>query len=312
MANSTTIAFGDLHPTIKGGEFPNHGCFGAHNSFSQYRPVRHDGRDERNHFTRELTSQMEVIEFWPHVSEAILNRDLRIAVDIFNSIGCYSDLFWVTPANSIGVNLREHPADKVFTAFMMIRDQLYGHNDILTCMFPPELPKEDFLLRKRIALFLRIAGFSMDMFGRVTLSSNVSAGAESCATHVPNGTDALAAYLFIFGSKEQCADCWAQEPVGVGDNYNGYIRDWSDRMNSVRTRRGYDPNDYGSISRWLYAWSKSDGHKDPQFDEKRRRLTVGQLLIRLRDRLASLATASDSEKSETIINVFDEIKDMYS
>ena len=59
MANSTTIAFGDLHPTIKGGEFPNHGCFGAHNSFSQYHPVRHDRRDERNYFTRELKNAAE-------------------------------------------------------------------------------------------------------------------------------------------------------------------------------------------------------------------------------------------------------------
>lgn len=308
MSNTTTIALNEIHPQVRGTEFRNHGCFGAHNSFSHYPTQTHQRTNGVN--AGNFTNIMEVIEFWPHISHEAILRDLSDAVDVYNSIGFWKDFFTISPANSIWVNLKEHPADKVFTGFMSIRDYLYGHYRGFEFLWEniEGLSKEEILLRKRIGLFLKISGVSIDIFGRVGISSGNNRGSESTSIYMYNNMDALTAYFFVYGTGEECADCWAQEPVGVGRNTNGYLRDHSSGLGQIARSRGY--SDYSSMSGWLDQWVHNEGHKDPRFDVNRRRLTCYQVFERIRSRMSQ--TQTSTERAQIIIDIFEEIKDMYS
>ena len=308
MANSTTITLNEIHPTIRGAEFRNHGCFGAHNCFSHYQTLSHNRNNGGN--SGQFTADMEVIEFWPHLSDNTIAEKVRDAVNVYNSIGFWKDFFVVSPANSIWVNLREHPADKVFTGFMSIRDYMDGYYGGYEFLWEniPNLSEEDILLRKRIGLFLKVSGVSIDIFGRVNIGSGTNRGSESTSIYLTPEMDALTAYFFAHGTGEECSDCWAQEPVGVGENYDGYLRNHSSGLGRVGTRRGYPG--YTSMSSWLYEWIHNDGHKDRHFDDLRGRLTCRQVFDRIRTRMPQVNSAA--ERAQIIIDIFEEIKDMYS
>lgn len=308
MSNTTTIALNEIHPTVRGTEFRNHGCFGAHNSFSHYPSLNHQRNNGPN--AGNYTNLMEVIEFWPHLSHEALVSELPDAVEVYNSIGFWKDFFTISSANSIWVNLREHPADKVFTGFMSIRDYMYGHYRGFDFLWNgiEGLSKEEILLRKRIGLFLKLSGVSIDIFGRVSLSGGNSQRSESTSIYMYEAMDALVAYFFVYGTGEDCADCWAQEPVGVGENVNGYLRDHSSGLHNIAGSRNY--SNYTSMSSWLDQWVHNEGHKDPRFDAQRQRLTCRQVFERIRTRMAQANTSA--ERAQIIIDIFEEIKDMYS
>ena len=314
MANTTLISLTQIKENIGQIALRSHGCFGTHNSFNYQDLVDHRNRYASGN-CRSVTAEMETIEFFPHISGDAIMSKVAKTVDFFNSIGVYARTFTTSPVNSIMANMRETPADKIFTGFMTLRQYLHGNFRAFSFMLTEGLSKEEEYLRRRIGLFLQMVGTSIDMFGRVAISDARSAGSEGTATFIPRGMDALAAYMFVYGTEEQCSDAFAQHPVGESPNENGYLRDGHNGLSRIRNERGYNHRDfnYASMSHWLQAWIMNDGHKPAELDARKGRLTVLQIIDRIRERIILLPNGgTDEQRTDIILNVFEELKDMYS
>ena len=318
MTISTQITLDQFYDSVGQIRFLNNGCFGSHNQFNYCSlpsmPGSASNRAEIDGHNRmdNISGRMQTLEFYPHCSagDLVSGEKLEEAVDFFNSIGVYKDMFAVSPVNSIWVDLRNNPADKVFTGLMSIRDHLYyglGNQQMFQNI--EGLTKDQILLRKRIAMFLSLGGVSFNTFGEGAIRNHVGGGGnEGCATLVPEYADALAAYFFVFGSKDQCADAFAQEPVGVGINQSGYIRNGRD-VHGVCRRRGYNTGTYAAMSHWLKAWVDNPGHKDASFDAMRGRMNLNTFFDRIIQRIANVR--NNDQKVEIVLNIFDEMKEYY-
>lgn len=320
MTITTTLTTGTIHEGVGRTLFYGRGCFGVHNCLNNsYLLTIANGTDVdyiRPHRTvASVADDLEVLEFWPHVdSNKYTSGKVEQAVELFNTFGPYKDMFVCSPANSIQVHLKDHPCDKVFTGLMTIRDYLYGNiggswNFLLNGV---EEGAEDFYLRSRIAIVLSLCNASFNPFSnRVSVSSSNNGRSESDAIMIESDTDALALFFLIYGTEEECADCWSQDKMGIGQNRNGYVRNYGDSITRIGRERGYNEGDYVAMSHWLDAWVSNGGHKDPSFDRNRGRLTVGQFLQRVRERLAPGSLEPNQNKADIIIELFEELKDMY-
>lgn len=291
--------------------FRDHGCFGGNNSYNGYYMYGHDGANNgREPTIADHSEDLEIIEFWPHVTGNQSIAQYQEAVDLFNSMACYKDMFTLTVANSIAVNLRENPADKVFTGLMTIRDYLYGNLRGMDFLWEGIEDKEELLKRKRIALILRLAGVSVDMFGRLNTHGMGSNTNESAAIYLNRSFDAMCLYALVTDDVSVVSDVWAQNPVGEGNNVFGYRRNNRSELPAIRRERGYSDTEYSSMSDWLRAWAHTTGHKSATLDTKRGRLTIDQIINRIRDRIAQAGT--NSARADVIMNVFEELKEFYN
>ena len=114
MANTTLISLTQIKESIGQIALRSHGCFGTHNSFNYQDLVDHRNRYASGN-CRSVTAEMETIEFFPHINGDAIMSEVAKTVDFFNSIGVYARTFTTSPVNSIMANMRETPADKIFT-----------------------------------------------------------------------------------------------------------------------------------------------------------------------------------------------------
>lgn len=319
MTISTYISLDNVYDSVGQLRFIDNGCFGQHNYFDgNY--IRGHGNSLSNRATidgngllSQISERMETLEFFPHQTSSTL-RDgvlLEKAVKFFDSIGCYEGLFAVSPVNSIWVNLRTNPADKVFTGLMSIRDYLYhgGSANYQMTRNTEGLTQEEIYIREKIGFFLGLTGVTFSMMGGMSVSGNIGTGGnESCSIFVPRSIDALAAYAFVFGDKELCSDCFAQQPVGVGLNTSGYIRNGR-FSRDVAQRRGYRVETYSGMSHWLWGWANNPGHKSANLDAMRGRMSMQQIVDRISQRTSNVTDVD--AKVRIIVEIFEEIKEYY-
>lgn len=274
------------------------GCFGYFNSLSY---LNLSDRTPANQWTQNF----ELLEFWPHMQvDAQYSEKIAEAIEAMNGFGPYKDLFVHSPANSIQANCREHEVDKIFTGFMTIRDFLYYGNGFANLKAHSEVPADGV----RMGILLGMMGCSCDMFGRFTMSER-SSSSEGTATYIPQSLDALALYMMMFGTKENCAQCWAQGKMGEENHSNGYVRNGRGELRNIRRIRGYSESYYSSMSHWLQGWMSVPTFLPDDLAAKRGRLTVRQFIDRIRGRLQGIS--GGAEQAAIIISLFEELKEMY-
>lgn len=306
MTITTTIAKREVDSNHKEIGFFSRGCFGVHNHLDDFSLPRWDGNHSRIYINT-LSSELEILNFWFHGNNDQL-REIPDAVETMNSMACYKDMFTYNSAGAIEVNLRTNPADKVFTGLMTIRDVIYGYYRGLEFLYDGIDDKEELLKRKRIALALRLAGASADMFGRWNFDhSRYDAGDESAAVYIDSSMPAISLMPLILSDETIFPDMWPQAPVGEGRNVNGYIRNHSSsQLRAVARDYGWQNGGYTAMSHWLRLWSLADGHKPESMDARRQSLTVGGFFNRIETRMRN---TSREAQAEVVISLFDELKE---
>ena len=315
MSISASIA--PVTPAEDFGEsvFKGRACFGIFNCMHMYFVTDINGESRNRTSLRDRTSEIEVINFWPHsfygVPAKDIERALVEATDIFNSMSCYKDMFSVTSVNSIAVNLRNHPADKVFTGLMTIRSYLDGDFNGMEFLQEGVQDKEELLKRQRIGLALRLAGLSRNFFGRWCYSNDVDSTDESAATYFDGDMSAIAFLPLICTTDEFSENVWVQNVFGVDDNRDGYVRNHNDGvLRRMARRRDQDPDHYESMSEWLHLWSTCAGHKREVLDQRMDRITVRSFIERLMQAVPSSMTPE--EAGARVVSLFDELVEYYN
>ncbi|WMX18873.1 hypothetical protein [Escherichia phage vB_EcoP_PAS59] len=315
MSISASIA--PVTPAEDFGEsvFKGRACFGTFNCMHMYSVTDINGDSLRQTNLRDRTSEIEVINFWPHNFYGVPSKDIERALveatDIFNSMSCYKDMFSVTSVNSIAVNLRNHPADKVFTGLMTIRSYLDGDFNGMEFLQEGVQDKEELLKRQRIGLALRLAGLSRNFFGRWCYSNDVDSTDESAATYFDGDMSAIAFLPLICTTDEFSENVWVQNVFGVDDNRDGYVRNHNDGvLRRMARRRDQDPDHYESMSEWLRLWSTCAGHKREVLDQRMDRITVRSFIERLMQAVPSSMTPE--EAGARVVSLFDELVEYYN
>lgn len=311
MSITTTISFLNVSPTVGEQRFLDRGCFGVHNHLRDFNAKDHTGSVASPRIVLgTLTDQMEVLDFWPHVYNQSSIESIPDWVDVYNSMSCYKDMFTYTSAGSVSVNLRNNPADKVFTGLMAIRDSIYGYLNGLEFLFEGVTDREELLKRKRIAICLRLAGLSCDFFGRWTTSGRAGSSEESCAIWFHPSMGA-ACFLPIFDTTEEFSEeVWIQNHVGVGENIDGYVRNHDTaRLRAMANHRGFRSDHYETMSQWLYCWGITQGNKRPLIDERKNNITIASFLQRVQVSTNGLNT--NEERSAAVVSLFDDLKEYF-
>lgn len=311
MSISSTIA--PIEPKQHLGEQRDvdRACFGVHNRMDEVWPRNIERRQITTHGRlANFSQELEVIEFWPHVGMEGYEQKALNAVEVMNSMSCFKDLFTLTAANSISVNLRNNPADKVFTGLMTIRDMLSGYFGGLEFLYEGIDDKEELLKRKRLELVLRLAGMSRNFFGGWDTGNLGSTSDESTAIYFDEYSSAASLLPLYCDTDEYSESVWVQNPVGVGRNSSGYIRNYSQSALREVIRAKYNnPSEYSGMSMWLDVWVSSDGCKREVIDQKRNNLTLSQFMDRIVARTNGVESA---EKANVVVSLFDDLVEYYN
>lgn len=308
MAISTTLAPVEVSDMLGEQSFTSRVCFGIHNSMHNFSTRDINGLSNRTSLDN-FTAQMGKINYWPHCNMVDIESHLLDTADVLNSCSMYKDMFTITSANSVEVNLREHAADKVFTGLMTFRSYLNCEYDSMDFLSKGVDDKEEWLFRRRVGLALALAGVSRDFFGEINFDRVNDSTDESTSIYLPNDLPAFAFLPIICNTDEFSTDVWLQNKFGEGTNTSGYIRD-HDRttLRRIARNRNQNPDMYSSMSTFLQVWSKSTGWKRSSLDEKVSNISVSGFLERVESRCGS-----DMESNkETIISLFKELVEYYN
>lgn len=311
MSITTTISFLNVSPTVGEQRFLDRGCFGVHNHLDDFLARDHTGNSASPRINLgTVVEQMEVLDFWPHVYNQESLNSIPDWVDVFNSMSCYKDMFTYTSAGSISVNLRNNPADKVFTGLMAIRDSIYGYMNGLEFLFEGVTDKEELLKRKRIAQCLRLAGMSCDFFGRWSTANRLGSQDESCAIWLHPSMSAASLLPIFDSSDEYSENVWIQDPVGISRNRNGYVRNHdTSLLRAMAREKGFNQNCYETMSQWLYCWINTQGKKRPIIDERKPNITIEAFTQRVR--ASTERSDNNDDRSSIIVSLFEDLKEYF-
>jgi len=287
MSTSVQISYLDPNRRTSPFCFTRNACFGQLNRMDGY-----------------ATDQMEVMEWHPH-SAGRNNAGLRDtctprkAFAFINSFGMWEGIFRVTSINSVAADLKENPIDAIITGFMSMRDFQERNNNFIFPDGELENPKIEFALWA--------CGIYRNRYGNPFLQHSGPAHGEGGTCHIPAGTDALALYLLVYGTKEDFQGCWAQGIFGENENAEGYVRDnsYDSRRNAVRQRR---PR-WSRLSDWLTSWLAI---RPEHLQGKLGRLTVQRFYNGLAARLDAEPNANVARRAEIINNSFEELRELYA
>lgn len=322
MAISTTIVPLNLQQDLGEQKFLGRGCFGIHNYMQGQvvydindECVMEDGRHKR--FNRDINLQLEMLNYWTHsfhghvTSE--IEKNLVETADIMNSMSCYRDVFTITSANSVAVNLREHPADQIFTGLMLFRSILEGQYRGMDFLAEGIEDREEWLKRKRIGIALVLAGLGRDFFGGWSQRGRANSSSESTSVAI-NGDMSAAAFLpLIVDSDEYTNQVWVQGMFGEGRNHNGYVRNHDlEALTAFAQAKDQDPDKYQTMSEWLQLWSNCHGHKREAIDNKLENITVQNFTARLIQRTGLSSGLTTEEVGNTISSLFSELVEYYN
>lgn len=311
MTITTTIVYTEISEQKTEAKYGPAGCFGSHNCLHNVNDRnRNDGQSNPNQ-SGQLLREMSHIIFWPHINpgEGVLNR-IEKTVNMFNTIPPFKDMFTLNSAYGIQVDLRVNPADKIFSGFMCIRDNLYGHGNRLSVLDDPTLPLEEGQRLGRILLALSLSGVACDMFGRLNYSEASETSREATHTYIPSNASALALYALVDAPQEVVSDIWAQGVFGSENNRNGYTRNGSSAVRQIANQRGYGDY-YRAMSSWLYAWSTGAGrHYSADLQRPATALNVQMIKERIQARTRNLANDKAAIRG-VLVTIFDELRDYY-
>jgi hypothetical protein len=277
--------------------------------------IMEDGRHKR--FNRGINLQLEMLNYWTHsfhnhpASE--IEKILVETADIMNSMSCYRDVFTITSANSVAVNLREHPADQIFTGLMLFRSILEGQYRGMDFLAEGIEDREEWLKRKRIGIALVLAGLGRDFFGGWSQRGIPNGSGENTAILINNGMSAAAFLPLVVDSDEYTKQVWVQNPFGVGYNENGYVRNHNpEALRGFALDKDQDPDEYETMSGWLKLWSNCHGHKRETIDNKLENITVQNFTARLIQRTGPSSGLTLEEVGNTISSLFSELVEYYN
>ena len=308
MAISTTLAPVEVSDQVGEQSFTSRVCFGIHNSMRNFSTRDINGLSIGTSLDN-FTAQMGKINYWPHCNMDEIGSHLLDTADVLNSCSMYKDMFTITSANSVEVDLRKHAADKVFTGLMTFRSYLDFEYESMDFLSNGVDDKEEWLFRRRVGLALALAGVSKDFFGELNFDRVNDSTDESTSIYLPHDLPAFAFLPIVCNTDEFSTDVWLQNKFGEGDNTSGYIRN-HDRaaLRRIARNRNQNAEMYSSMSTFLKVWSQSTGWKRSSLDEKSSNINVNGFLERIESRCSS---NMDSNK-ETIISLFKELVEYYN
>lgn len=322
MSISTTIVPLNLQQDLGEQKFLGRGCFGIHNYMQGQIVVdingdyaMEEGRHKR--FNRDINLQLEMLNYWTHSfhnhAASDIEKNLVETADIMNSMSCYRDVFTITSANSVAVNLREHPADQIFTGLMLFRSILEGQYRGMDFLAEGIEDREEWLKRKRIGIALVLAGLGRDFFGGWSQRGRTNSSSESTSVAI-NGDMSAAAFLpLIVDSDEYTEQVWVQGMFGEGRNHNGYVRNHDlEALAAFAQAKDQDPDEYQTMSEWLQLWSNCHGHKREAIDNKLENITVQNFTARLIQRTGPSSGLTTEEVGNTISSLFSELVEYYN
>ncbi len=322
MSISTTIVPLNLQQDLGEQKFLGRGCFGIHNYMQGQcvndingEVITEEGRYRR--FNRDINLQLEMLNYWTHSFHghvaSDIEKNLVETADIMNSMSCYRDVFTITSANSVAVNLREHPADQIFTGLMLFRSILEGQYRGMDFLAEGIEDREEWLKRKRIGIALVLAGLGRDFFGGWSQRGRANGSSESTSIVINNYMSAAAFLPLVVDSDEYTKQVWVQNPFGVGDNENGYVRNHNqDALRRFARAKDQDPDEYETMSEWLKLWSNCYGHKREAIDDKLGNITVQNFTARLIQRTGPSSGLTTEEVGNTISSLFSELVEYYN
>lgn len=322
MAISTTIVPLNLQQDLGEQKFLGRGCFGVHNYMQGQCVTDVNGEfvtegGRFRCFNRGINLQLEMLNYWTHsfhnhpASE--IEKILVETADIMNSMSCYRDVFTITSANSVAVNLREHPADQIFTGLMLFRSILEGQYRGMDFLAEGIEDREEWLKRKRIGIALVLAGLGRDFFGGWSQRGTSNGSGENTAIVIENGMSAAAFLPLVVDSDEYTKQVWVQNPFGVGYNENGYVRNHNpEALRGFALDKDQDPDEYETMSGWLRLWSNCHGHKRETIDNKLENITVQNFTARLIQRTGPSSGLTLEEVGNTISSLFSELVEYYN
>lgn len=308
MAISTTLAPVEVSDMLGEQVFTSRVCFGIHNAMHNFSTRDINGLSNRTSLDN-FTAHMGKINYWPHCNMDEIESHLLDTADVLNSCSMYKDMFTITSANSVEVDLREHAADKVFTGLMTFRSYLDCEYESMDFLSEGVDDREEWLFRRRVGLALALAGVSKDFFGELNFDRVNDSTDESTSIYLPHDLPAFAFLPIICNTDEFSTDVWLQNKVGEGDNTSGYIRN-HDRttLRRIARRRNQNAEMYSSMSTFLRVWSKSTGWKRSSLDEKVSNINVNGFL----ERIESRCDSSTENNKETITSLFKELVEYYN
>lgn len=322
MAISTTIVPLNLQQDLGEQKFLGRGCFGVHNYMQGQCVTDVNGEfvtegGRFRCFNRGINLQLEMLNYWTHsfhnhpASE--IEKNLIETADIMNSMSCYRDVFTITSANSVAVNLREHPADQIFTGLMLFRSILEGQYRGMDFLAEGIEDREEWLKRKRIGIALVLAGLGRDFFGGWSQRGTSNGSGENTAIVINNGMSAAAFLPLVVDSDEYTKQVWVQKPFGVGYNENGYVRNHNpETLRGFALDKDQNPDEYETMSGWLRLWSNCHGHKRETIDNKLENITVQNFTARLIQRTGPSSGLTLEEVGNTISSLFSELVEYYN
>lgn len=322
MAISTTIVPMNLQQDLGEQKFLGRGCFGVHNYMQGQCVTDVNGEfvlegGRVKPFNRGINLQLEMLNYWTHsfhnhpASE--IEKNLIETADIMNSMSCYRDVFTITSANSVAVNLREHPADQIFTGLMLFRSILEGQYRGMDFLAEGIEDREEWLKRKRIGIALVLAGLGRDFFGGWSQRGTSNGSGENTSIVIENGMSAAAFLPLVVDSDEYTKQVWVQKPFGVGYNENGYVRNHNpEALRGFALDKDQDPDEYETMSGWLRLWSNCHGHKRETIDNKLENITVQNFIARLIQRTGPTSGLTTEEVGNTISSLFSELVEYYN
>lgn len=322
MAISTTIVPLNLQQDLGEQKFLGRGCFGVHNYMQGQCVADVNGEfvtegGRFRCFNRGINLQLEMLNYWTHsfhnhpASE--IEKILVETADIMNSMSCYRDVFTITSANSVAVNLREHPADQIFTGLMLFRSILEGQYRGMDFLAEGIEDREEWLKRKRIGIALVLAGLGRDFFGGWSQRGTSNGSGENTSIVIENGMSAAAFLPLVVDSDEYTKQVWVQKPFGVGYNENGYVRNHNpEALRGFALDKDQDPDEYKTMSEWLRLWSNCHGHKRETIDNKLENITVQNFTARLIQRTGPSSGLTLEEVGNTISSLFSELVEYYN
>lgn len=248
-----------------------------------------------NRYTQSNRETLEVMEFHPE-SANNGRKTAKECLAFINSLSPWKNVFRLTSIGSIAADIRNHPADKIITGFMAMRNYNYGYYTGLSPSDTRSQAETDARFFIADAIGAGIGSFGFNWGGDRDSSD------EGSMCNLRREDDAYGLYLLAFGTEEECQAMFVQNPLfSDGHNTNGYLRGSSNGFDSFR--RSLPANQrsvYNQMSNWLRAFLRSDA---AVASGKLGRLTVQQF----RERHVSRGSSA-----ETYFDMLEELKDLYS
>lgn len=257
---------------------------------------------EFNRVDSSCRSQLEVMEWHPHKDEQGRYGGVHSAKECFdfiNSFGFWKDTFYMTSVGGIATSIRDKPADQVICGFMAARNHNFRHYDDLLRNLPSNVSED---LARKVFFAGICAGVGRGALG---LSWSHPEEGESGMCRLLRDDDAYGLYLLAYGTKEECAGAFYQNPLfSEGANSRGYLRDSrrSELRDLLRSKgcSAAQVSSASSLSDWLRIHLRSEQIISTG---KLGRLSVNAFIERHQQRGSDVAS---------YFNMFEELKDLYS